>query len=115
MILAAHSDAGFLNESKARSRAGAHIFLSENDPKPKLNGPVLKIAQIIKTLMALTAEAEMAALYITARKMIPLLNTFIEMGWPQDKTPIQTENSTAVGFTNKTILNKTTKSADMKL
>ena len=43
MILAAHADAGFLNESKARSREGAHIFLSENEPKPKLNGPVLII------------------------------------------------------------------------
>ena len=28
MILAAHADAGFLNESRDRSRAGAHIFLS---------------------------------------------------------------------------------------
>ena len=28
MILAVHADAGFLKESKARSRAGAHIFLS---------------------------------------------------------------------------------------
>ena len=28
MILAAHSDAGFNNESKGRSRAGFHIFLS---------------------------------------------------------------------------------------
>ena len=27
-ILAAHSDAGFLNESKSRIRAGPHIFLS---------------------------------------------------------------------------------------
>ena len=26
MILAAHADVGFLNESRARSRAGAHIF-----------------------------------------------------------------------------------------
>ena len=26
MILAAHADAGFLNESRARSRAGAHII-----------------------------------------------------------------------------------------
>ena len=34
MILAAHSDDGFNNESKARSRAGAHIFLSENNPSP---------------------------------------------------------------------------------
>ena len=35
MILAAHSDAGFNNESKGRSRAGAHIFLSEDDPIPR--------------------------------------------------------------------------------
>ena len=45
MILAAHADAGFLNESRAGSRSGAHIFLSENEPKPKLNGPILTIAQ----------------------------------------------------------------------
>ena len=115
MILAAHTDAGFPNESKSRSRAGAHIFLSENEPKPKINGPVLTIAQIIKTAMAFAAEAEMAAIYITAKNMIPLNNTLIEMGWPQPQTPIQTDNSTAVGFTNKTIVNKSTKSAYMKL
>ena len=28
MILAAHSDAGFVNQTKSRSQAGAHIFLS---------------------------------------------------------------------------------------
>ena len=67
MILVAHADAGFLNESISRSRAGAHILLSENEPKPKLNGPVLKISQIIKTVMASSAEAEMAALFITAK------------------------------------------------
>ena len=27
MIVAAHADAGFINESRARIRAGAHIFL----------------------------------------------------------------------------------------
>ena len=41
MILAAHADAGLLNKLRARSRAGAHIFFSENDPKPQLNGPIL--------------------------------------------------------------------------
>ena len=35
MILAAHSDAGFHNESKGRSRSGAHIFLSEDEPIPR--------------------------------------------------------------------------------
>eukprot|EP00804_Cyclotella_cryptica_P011136 CCRYP_020838-RA/>CCRYP_020838-RA protein AED:0.39 eAED:0.39 QI:0/0/0/1/1/1/3/0/399 len=34
MILAAHSDASYLTEPGSRSRAGAHIFLSEGDPVP---------------------------------------------------------------------------------
>ena len=115
IILAARADAGFLNESRDRIRAGAHIFLLENEPKPKLNGPVLTISQIIKTVMASAAEAEMSALYITAKNMIPLRNTLIEIGWPQPQTPIQTDNSTAVGFANKTIVNKAIKSEGMKL
>ena len=56
MILAAHANADFLKKSKSRSRAGAHIFPSENDPKLKLNGPVLTIAKIIKNVMASAAE-----------------------------------------------------------
>ena len=112
MILAAHSDAEFINKSRSRSIAGAHIFLSENDHKPKLNGPVLTILKIIKTVMVSAYEAEMAALYITAKKMIPRCNTLIEMVWPQPQTPIQTDHSTSLGFTNKTIVNKATKSAD---
>ena len=115
MILAAHADTGFPNESRARSRACTHIFLSENESKPKLNGPVLTITQIFRTVMASAAEAEMAALFITAKKMITLRHTLIEMGWTQTQTPIQTDNSTALGFTNKTIVNKSTKSSDMKL
>ena len=83
MILAAHADTCFPNESNSLSRSGAHIFLSENDPKPKLNGPMLTIAKINKNVMASVAEAEMAALYITAKQMIPLCNTPIKMGWPQ--------------------------------
>ena len=115
MILAAHADAGFMNESRAISRAGVHMFLSENDPKSKHNGPILTMAQIIKTVTVLAEEVEMVALFITAIKMIPLRHTLIEMGWPQPKTPIQTYNSTAVGFKNKTIVKKSTKSSYMKL
>ena len=73
------------------------------------------IEQIIKYVMASSAEAETAAIYITAKKMVPLCNKLIDMGWTQSKSPIQTDNSTAVAFTNKTIVNKSTKSADMKL
>ena len=115
MILAAHADTGFINESKSWSQSGAHTFLSENDPKLKLNGPVLTIAQMIKNVMASAAEAEMAALYITSKMIIPLRNKIIEMGWTQPQTPIQTYNSTDIGFTKNKIVNKATKSADMKL
>ena len=46
IIFCDQSDAGFHNDSKGHSRAGAHIFLSENDPMPKWNGSVLTLAQI---------------------------------------------------------------------
>ena len=59
MILAAHSDAGFHNESKWRSQSGAHVFLSEDDPIPRWNGPILSIAQVIKFVMTSAAEAEL--------------------------------------------------------
>eukprot|EP00804_Cyclotella_cryptica_P019683 CCRYP_016441-RA/>CCRYP_016441-RA protein AED:0.40 eAED:0.40 QI:0/0/0/1/0/0/2/0/213 len=104
MIFAAHSDASYLTEAGSSSQAGAHIFLSENDPIPRHNIPVLTIFQIIKYIMASAAEAKLAALYITARELIPLSNALIEMGWPQPKTPIQTDNSTATGFVNDTII-----------
>jgi hypothetical protein len=115
MILCAHADAGFLHETNSCSRVGAHIFLSENDPFPRFNGAVLSIAQIIKFVMALAAKSELAALFITAREMIPHRQTLIAMGWPQPKTPIQTDNSTAVGVTNKTIVPRRAKMMDMRL
>ena len=65
--------------------------------------------------MASAAEAEIVALYVTAKNMIPMHHTLVEMGWPQHQIPIQTDNSIAVEFTNKTIVNKSTKSSDMKL
>jgi hypothetical protein len=114
MILAAHSDAGYLNESLARSRAGAFIFLSEDEPVPRLNGPVMSLAQIIKHVMSSAAEAELAALFLTSKELVPLRQTLEEMGWPQPKTPVQTDNSTAVGVTNNTIVPKRTKSMDMR-
>ena len=68
MVLAAHEDTGFLNETKARNRAGAHIFLNEYVATPKLNGEILTIAKIIKPVMASAVEAELALLYLTAKK-----------------------------------------------
>ncbi len=62
MIRCAHLDAGFLNETNSCSCTGACIFFSENEPFLRFNGAVLSIAQIIKFVMALAAESELAAL-----------------------------------------------------
>ena len=51
MVLAIHSDAGYLNESKARSRGGGHFFLSSDVQNPPNNGAVLNISQIIEAVM----------------------------------------------------------------
>jgi hypothetical protein len=79
MILCAHANAGFLNETNSRSRAGAHIYLSENDPFPCFNRTVLSIAQIIKFVMASAAKAELVALFGTAWEMIPHRQTLIDI------------------------------------
>jgi hypothetical protein len=67
----AHADAGYLNETLSHSRAGAHIFLLEDNPSPRFNSVALTIATIIKFVMALAAEAKLAALFISACKMVP--------------------------------------------
>ena len=57
MKLASHSDASYLSEPKARSRAGGHFLLSSDSTIPQNNGAVLNIAHIIKHVMSLATEA----------------------------------------------------------
>jgi hypothetical protein len=68
MVLCTHADAGYINKTQSCSRAGAHIYLSEDNPTPHLNGVILTIMAIIKFFMALAAKAELAALFIAARE-----------------------------------------------
>ena len=74
MTLAAHSDASYINFSKAHSRAGAPITLSENFSIPSYNGPILAIAKIIKCVISSADESELCALYICDSTMVPLRN-----------------------------------------
>ena len=97
MVLAVHSDAGYLNEANARSRAGGHFFLSDHSVYPPNNGAILNVAQIIKNVMSSAAEAELGGLFICAREAVYIRLILKEMGHPQPPTPIQTDNSTAEG------------------
>jgi hypothetical protein len=94
----------FTNESKGSSRAGAHSFVSENDPFPKHNRPVLLISQIMKCVMSSAAKSKLGTLSTTAKEMVPLGQTLIKMVWPQPRTPIQIKNFTAIGITNLSIV-----------
>ena len=114
MVLAIHSNASYLSETNARSRAGGHFFLSRDDPVPLDNGAILLIAQIIKAVMSSAAEAELGALYICARKAVYIHQILEALGHAQPRTPIQTDNSTAAGIVNNIILPKATKAMDMR-
>ncbi|MCP4744855.1 MAG: hypothetical protein GY874_01760, partial [Desulfobacteraceae bacterium] len=95
MVLNVHSNASYLTEPKARSRAGRHFFMSNNSKEPKDNGAILNVAKIIKNVMSSAAEAEIGALFINSRQAVPTRTALEEMGHPQSPTPIQTNNTTA--------------------
>jgi hypothetical protein len=114
MKLAAHSDASYLSEPKARSRAGGHFFLSNNAEIPANNGAILNIAHIIKHVMSSATEAELAGLYIMAREAVYIRIILEEMGHKQPHTPLQTDNSMADGVVNGKITPKRTKAMDMR-
>jgi hypothetical protein len=114
MKLEIHSDASYLSEPKARSRAGGHFFLTrKNNNTTPDNGAVLNVAQVIKAVMSSAAEAELGALFINAKIAVPMCHTLEELGHPQGRTPIQTDNSTADGVVNGKIQPKATKAMDM--
>ena len=115
MVLCAHSDAGFLNESKGRSRVGDHILLSENDAMPQWNGSVLALAQIIKFVMSSASKAELGALFITAQEMVAMRNSLEEMKWAQPKSSIQTDNSAAAVVVNNNIVPRKLNIMDLRL
>jgi hypothetical protein len=113
MVLAIHSNVGYLNEEGARSRAGGHHFLSEKIATPSNNGAIYNKASIIKLVMSSTTKAKIGALYINAQKGVEENNILEEMGHTQPPTPIQTDNSTADGIINLPVQPKRTKAMDM--
>ena len=112
MILAVHRDAGYCDK-KMQSRAGGHIFLSNNNKFPPNNCAILTVATIIKAVMSWAAEAELGALYLNPKEVAYLQQILAEMGHPQPQTPIQTNNTMAEGIINHKIQPKWTKAMDM--
>ena len=113
MILFIDSDAAYLVERGAKSRAEGFFYLGNKDGTI-INGSILVLAKIIKFVMSSAAEAEIAGLFMNAKYVVPIRQTLIEMGFPQPATKIKTDNSTANGFANKTIKQNRSKAIDMR-
>ena len=114
MVVAVHSDASYLSEPNARSRAGGHFFMSNDSTVPQNNGAVLNIAHIIKHVMSSATEAELAGLYIMAREAVYIRIILEELGHKQPPTPLQTDNSMAEAVINGKVQPKRTKAMDMR-
>ena len=103
MVIAAHSDASYPSETKARSIVGGP------------NGAVITISQTIKDVMSSTVEADLGALFINCQEAIPARQALEIIGHKQPPTPMQTDNTYALGVVTNNIIIKRHKSMDMNL
>ena len=90
------------------------MFMAGSEEIPINNGAVLNISQIIKAVMSSAAEAELGALFINAKTAVSMRCTLEELGHPQPRTPIQTDNLTAHALLTNKILPKALKAMDMR-
>jgi hypothetical protein len=82
----------------------AIFFLSDGTNKAPNNGAILNTSQIIKSVMSSAAKAKLSALYINTCKAVPCRTFLKELGHKQPPTPIQMDNSTALGIVTNNIL-----------
>ncbi len=73
---------------------------------PSNNGAILTILQIIKAVMSSATEAEIGALYINCKEAIPARHTLEYLGHKQPPTPIQIDNTAALGVVNNNVMKK---------
>jgi len=114
MVLHIHSDASYLSETKARSRAGGYFYLSDDSQQPPINGAIHVHSSIMKSVLASATEAKVGALFYNAQDGIMLRTMLTELGHPQPATPIQTDNEVADGIVNDRVKQRRSKAIDMR-
>ena len=116
MIMNKHSNASYLLEIYARSRACGHFFMGwlpkEGDPI-LLNGAFFTLCAILSFVMASVAKAELGALFLNCKEGMISWLTLKELGHPQPKTSIHCDNATTVEITNNTVKHQRSRSMEM--
>jgi hypothetical protein len=116
MILNIHSNASYLSALEAKSRTGDLFYMGSNiDSKNKLtNGSILIISTILRHVMSSSAEAEIGSLFMNEKEATIVRTTLKKMGRPQLPIPLQTDNSTIMGYINDTIKQRRARAMDMR-
>ena len=82
--------------------------------EPTLNGIVYVVCKILRNIMASAEEAGLGALFLNFQEAVPIHITLEEMGYSQPPTPVQVDNSTALGISTGTIKQRQSKAIDMR-
>ena len=64
--------------------------------------------------MTSAAEAEIGEMFINTQEAIPQQMTLVEMGHPQPRTPMQTDNYAAYSVVTNNVQPRITKAMDMR-
>ena len=116
MKLQVHSDASYLSETEARSRAGGYHFLGDYDHLADIppNGSIENISTIIDVVCSNAMEAEAAAIFINAQRAVVSCQTLADLGYPQSETSIVSDNLVDVNILTGKLPPKRARSMDMR-
>ena len=101
-------------DTRSRSRSGGFLFLGTNNTiESPLNGTLHCEVKIIKNVMSSVAEAEIGALFLNTKPIIPIRTTLHELGHIHPPSPVQTDNLMAQGFATKSMKQRKSKAIEM--
>jgi hypothetical protein len=118
MKLHLQSDASFNAEPDGRSRAGGvhslGTFSETIDDILVINGCIDTISVLLPSVVASAAEAEYGALFLNGQAAEAHRQTLNDLGYPQGKTPMLSDNSHAVGTCQRAVKLRKSKSYDLR-
>jgi hypothetical protein len=104
MQLRIHSDASYLNEPKACSQIRGHFYLGNNMNETDVhNGAIHSNTTMSDMVISSAVESELGALFPNDKEGTGFQTTLAELGHSQNATPIQTNNTMALGIANQKI------------
>mmetsp|Transcript_13690 Transcript_13690/g.16651 ORF Transcript_13690/g.16651 Transcript_13690/m.16651 type:complete len:133 (+) Transcript_13690:327-725(+) len=105
MVLHVDTGAAYLVLPNAKSRIAGYLVIHPSKPSspPPLNGAILVQCSALKNVVGSAAESEGEGCYHNATTAVPIRVALEELGHPQPKTPLKTDNATATGFANKSM------------